>query len=148
MTTTYNIKVVSQKNAIIIIFLSLAIFMGGILIFFPHGIHNEGLSILLVAISFTIIYFIWQAFVTARTRWTINDDGISMTWIEQFAFTNNEDIDIKWNEIESISRGLDHNYYNLKIKLVSGQTIRFYHDTLTTRDDFKQFLKALNDKHK
>jgi hypothetical protein len=86
--------------------------------------------------------------VTAKTQWTINDDGIYMTWIKQFAFTHNDDITIKWNEIESISRGLDPNYYNLKIKLISGQTIRFYHDTLTTRDDFQEFLKALNNKHK
>jgi hypothetical protein len=148
MTTTYNIKVVSQTNAIIIVFISLAIFMGGIFVLFPHGIHNEGLSILLVAISFTIVYFVWQIFVTAKTQWTINDDGICMTWIKQFAFTHNDDITIKWNEIESISRGLDPNYYNLKIKLVSGQTIRFYHDTLTTRDAFQEFLKALNAKHK
>lgn len=145
--TTYNIKIVSQANAIILIVFSLVVFIGGAFIFFPHGLHNEGLSLLLVAVSFTIVYLFWQLFVTAKTKWTIDDDGINMTWVKQFPFNHNDDIAIKWSEIESVSRGADPNYYNLKIKLVSGQTLRFYHDTLTA-DDFQAFLKALNNKHK
>ncbi len=90
------------------------------------------------------MYFFWQHFVTARTEWTIDSDGISMIWVKQFAFTNKENINLKWDEIASIKRGFDPNYYNLKIKLVSGKKIKIYHDTLTTRDDFTKFITSLN----
>lgn len=43
---------------------------------------------------------------------------------------------MKRNEIKDISRGLDSQYSNLKIKLMSGDTIKYFHDTLTTGDDF------------
>jgi hypothetical protein len=95
-------------------------------------------------VSMTIAYFLWQRFVTARTEWTIDNSGINMTWIKQFPFNHKDDLTLKWNEIESIKRGFDPNYYSLKIKLVTGQKIKFYHDTLTTRDDFDQFIKTLN----
>ena len=90
-----------------------------------------------------IAYILWQKFVTARTKWSIDDNGISIIWIKQFAFAHKEDITIKWNEIENISRGFDPNYFILKIKLVSGKKIKFHHDVLTTKDDFKEFLKTL-----
>ena len=92
----------------------------------------------------TIAYFLWQRFVTARTEWSIDNNGINMTWIKQFSFNHKDGITLKWNEIESIKRGFEPNYYSLKIKLVTGQKIKFYHDTLTTRDDFDQFIKTLN----
>lgn len=86
----------------------------------------------------------WQRFVTGRTEWTIDSSGIQVKWVKQFYLSNNEDINLKWNEIESISRGFDPNYYNLKIQRTSGQKIKFYHDTLTTKDDFKEFIKNLH----
>jgi len=105
---------------------------------------SKPFSILLTLGSMIIAYFLWQRFVTARTEWTIDKNGISMTWVRQFSFSHKDDISLKWNEIESIKRGFDPNYYNLKIRLVNGRKIKIYHDTLTTRDDFNQFIKILN----
>jgi hypothetical protein len=141
--TTYRIKIVSQTNAIILIILLLTIFIGGVILFIPQGL-SSSLAVTAMIVSVTITYFLWQQLVIGRTEWTVDSTGISMTWVRQFSFTNKEDINLKWNEIESIGRGSDPNYYNLKIRLVSGQKLKFYHDTLTTRDDFKDLIKALN----
>ncbi len=89
----------------------------------------------------TIAYFLWQRFVIARTEWKMDNNGISMTWTKQFSFSHKDDITLKWNEIESIKRGFDPNYYNLKIKLVTGEKMKFY--LLTTRDDFNPFIETL-----
>jgi hypothetical protein len=140
---SYKIKIVSQINAIILVIILLAIFIGGIVLFVPHGLHRP-FSILLTLVSMAIAYSLWQRFVTARTEWTIDNNGIHIAWIKQFAFHHKDDITLEWSEIESIKRGFDPNYYNLIIKLLSGRKIKFYHDTLTTGDDFNQFIKALD----
>jgi len=143
---TYKIKLVSQTNAMLLIMILLATLFGGIFLFVPQGLPKP-LSITITFTGFIIAYVLWQKFVTGRTEWTINKDGINMIWVKHFAFTNNKDIFIGWNEIKSISRGFEPQYYNLKIELISGEIIRFYHDTLTTKDDFQEFLTALNAKH-
>ncbi len=88
-------------------------------------------------------YLLWQQLVTGRTEWTIDNDGFSLNWIKQFAFSKQPDINFKWKEIESIVRSFDLNYYKLNIKLASGQTIKFYHDSWA-KDDFKELIIILN----
>jgi hypothetical protein len=90
-----------------------------------------------------IAYFLWQLFVTGRTLWTVDDNEIKIVWTRRFILTSGLDTVIKWSEIEDISQGLDPKYYNLKIKLVSGDTLKYFHDNLTTRDDFEEMLKTL-----
>jgi hypothetical protein len=138
----YQIKLVSQKNSIFIVVILLTLFIGGAMLF--KGSNKQFPTIMVVLSLMAISYFLWQKFVTGKTEWTIDKDGVYMTWVRQFYFNNKQDINLKWNEIESISRGFDPNYYTLKIKLVSGKKIRLYHDTLTTKDDFKEFIKTLN----
>ena len=140
----YKVKLVSQANAIVftIIFLTVVFVSTGI--FLPRGgLQNEGLAILVVSIVVLIGYFLWLIFVTGRTLWTIDENEIKIVWTKKFIFDYNHDIIIKWSEIKDISRGPDPQYYTLKIKLVSGDTIKYFHDTLTTRDDFKEMLKTL-----
>ena len=84
---TYNIKVVSQANSIALIFLMLIIFFTVAAIFFP--LSGLFFSILLVAAVMFIAYLLWQKFVTGRTEWTIDEIGISVKWVKQFAFTKN-----------------------------------------------------------
>jgi len=89
----------------------------------------------------------WQIFVTGRTCWILDGNGVSMTWTKQFAFCNNSGIVIPWSEIKKISKGLDPNYYILKIDLTTDSTLRFIHDPMVTRDDFQMLIAALNEKH-
>lgn len=89
----------------------------------------------------------WQIFVTGRTRWILDDNGLNIAWTKQFAFCKNPDILIRWSEIVKISKGLDPNYYILKIDLTTDSTLRFIHDPMVTRDDFQALIEAINKKH-
>jgi hypothetical protein len=146
---TYKVKLVSQTNAIVLIITGLVIILvsAGTLLP-PGGLQNEGLSILLVSILAFITYILWQIFVTGRTQWTIDDNEIKILWTKKFFLADCSDTTIRWSEIENISRGLDPQYYNLKIKLVSGDTVKYFHSS--GRDDFEEMLKklyqTLNDK--
>ncbi|QEC69600.1 hypothetical protein FRZ67_20685 [Panacibacter ginsenosidivorans] len=140
---TYKIKLVSQTNAAILLLSSIALLMISIWIFVPDGLSPLA-SYSLTAIIGFLMYFLWQKFVTGRTEWTISKDQISIVWTKKFALSNVKDINLKWNDIEKISKGFDPHYYNLKIKLASGTTLRFYHDNLTTRDDFDEIIIVLN----
>ncbi|MEP7373894.1 MAG: hypothetical protein ABI675_10925 [Chitinophagaceae bacterium] len=140
----YKVKLVSQAHAILLIIVLLGVFLISAGTFLPPGgLKNEGLSILLVSIVVFVSYTLWQIFVTGRTVWTIDENEIKIVWTKKFIFQDGKDIVIKWSEIKDISRGLDPQYYNLKIKLVSGDTLKYFHDTLTTRDDFEKMLKTL-----
>jgi hypothetical protein len=141
---TYKIKLVSQTNAIAFIITCLAIFLISAGTLLPRdGLQNGALSIFVVFIVAFIAYFLWQLFVTGRTVWTIDDNEIKIVWTKKFALVGGIDTVIKWSEIKDISQGPDPKYYSLKIKLVSGDTLKYFHDNLTTRDDFEQMLKTL-----
>lgn len=140
----YKVKLVSLPHSILLIIVLLVVFLVSTGTLFPSGgLQNGGLSILIVSIEAIVSYILWQFFVTGRTIWKIDDEEINIVWTKKFIFNDGRDVIIKWSEIEDISRGLDPQYYNLKIKLHSGDTIRYIHDTLTTRDDFEEMLKTL-----
>ena len=141
---TYKVKLVSQANAVAFIIIGLAIILISAGTLLPRGgLQNGALSIFVVFVVAVIAYFLWQLFVTGRTLWTVDDNEIKIVWTRRFILTSGLDTIIKWSEIEDISQGLDPKYYNLKIKLVSGDTLKYFHDNLTTRDDFKEMLKTL-----
>lgn len=142
--TEYKVKLVSQTNAIVFIIIGLIVVLVSAGTLLPKGgLQNEGLSILVVSVIAFIAYVFWQIFVTGRTLWTIDDNEIKIVWTKKFILADSKDTIIKWNEIKDMSRGLDPQYYNLKIKLVSGDTIKYFHDTMTTRDEFQDMLKTL-----
>jgi hypothetical protein len=140
----YKVKLVSQAHAILLIIVLLVVFLVGAGTLLPSGgLQNEGLAILLVSAVAFVSYILWQIFVTGRTIWTIDEKEIKIVWTKKFIFQDGKDVIIKWSEIKDISRGLDPQYYNLKIKLYSGDTIKYFHDTMTTRDEFEEMLKVL-----
>lgn len=139
----YKIKLVSQKNAIVLIITLLSFFIGGVFLIIPHGLHDKWLAYLVVLTTAILAYFLWQKFVTCRSEWTIEDKKITIVWTKKFILPDNKNISLNWTDIENISRGVDPQYYNLKIKLASGKTLKFFHDGLTTRDDFDEMLKTL-----
>jgi hypothetical protein len=107
------------------------------------GLQNKGLAILVVFILGIVTYVLWQLLVTGRTIWTVDENEIQISWTKKFILGDGEDTIIKWSEVKDIRRGSDPQYYNLKIELTSGCTLKYFHDTLTTRDDFEEMLKAL-----
>jgi hypothetical protein len=139
---TYKVKLVSQTNAILLLFALMIAFFIEAAIFFPHGLHNETLSIVLTIFEFSLAIFLWQKFVTGRTEWTVDENRITVSWTKKFAFADTGDYVFEWKEIERIWQGLDPNYYNLKFKLTSGRTFTFYHATFGT-DDFRDLIKVL-----
>jgi hypothetical protein len=148
VATTYNVKLVSFTNSVVLVIALLILFFSSAAFFLPKGgLQNSRLSILASAISLGFGWLMWQIFVTGRTRWTLDDNGLSMIWTKQFAFYRNSGVVIPWSEIKKISKGLDPNYYILKIDLATDSTLRFIHDPMVTRDDFQALIAAINEKH-
>ena len=139
----YKINLVSQKNAIVLIITLLTFFIGGVLLIIPHGLHDKWLAYLVVLIAAISAYFLWQKFVTCRSEWTIDDKKITIVCNKKFILPENKNISLNWTDIENISRGVDPQYYNLKIKLTSGKTFKFFHAGVPTKDDFGEMLKTL-----
>ena len=80
--------------------------------------------------------------MTGRTEWIISDETLNIKWTKR-PLERAKDINLKWTEIAKISQGSDRTYYHLKIVLTSGDTVSFFHDPLTTRDDFDSLIKTL-----
>jgi hypothetical protein len=140
----YKVKFVSQRNALIQIVFSLFAFFASSKLFSPHGT-TQNKAILGVIIVAVIFWCFWQFFVTGRTEWEINDEMIKIHWTKPFVWSGNNDDDIiYWTDIENIYRGLDPKYYSLNIILLDGRKVRFYHNNLTTRDDFAQMMDNIN----
>ena len=143
--TSYKVKFVSQTNSIVVLFSSLAAVFIGISTI-PYNPVSKYVATFIVIILFFIVWLLWQKFVTGRTEWTLEENEIKIMWTKKFALARTKDFNIQWSEIQNISRGFEPHYYNLRIKLNSGATVRFYHDILTTRDDFEKLIIALNQK--
>jgi len=140
--TTFKIKLVSQTNAAILILALMTIFFVSRRVFFPPEVSSI-VSILMISFWIATTYLLWQQFVTGRTEWTIDETGITINWTKKFAWIPGDNVNLSWTEIEDISKGPDPQYYTLRIKLISGKTIKYYHDTLTTGDDFGELIKVL-----
>jgi hypothetical protein len=138
----YKVKLVSQSNAIVVIFSLLISFFIEAAIFFPHGLHDTFLAILLVILEFMVAIFIWQKFVTGGSEWTVDSSHVSVKWSKKFAYSDIGDYILEWKDIVRIWQGMDPNYYNLKFKLTTGRTITFYHNDFAN-DDFDELLKIL-----
>jgi len=137
---TYKIKFVSQPSAIAFIILGLVGFLTSGYFLFP--IENTTLSTLYLAAWVIITYLLWQKFVTGRTEWTITDDKLKIVWTKR-PLERTKDLVLDCEQISGISKGKDTNYYHLKINLKSGETLSFFHDHLTTRDDFERLIVNL-----
>ena len=139
----YKVKFVSQTNIAVLLIVWMAAFISFALYFNPHGTRGKNWALLTTGIFFGVGWLLWQRFATGRTEWTFNETEINIAWAKRFPFSRVSDLIIRWDNIEKIWRGPGRNYYCLRIRLTSGMTIKFYHDLLTTRDDFQECLKTL-----
>lgn len=146
---TYKVKLVSQPHAIAFVIVVLICVFTEAAIFFP--LSNKSLAIPLMVLEFAFAIFLWQKFVTGWTEWRVEDDRITISWTKRFAFSKLEDYIFQWKDIDKIWQGMDTNYYNLKFRFKSGETITFFHASFGT-DDFRELLAILyqtfNDKKK
>jgi len=141
----YKVKLVSQTNAILLwITMVLVVSVSAGMFLPPGGLQNKGLSILAVSVITIVTYVLWQLFVTGQSVWTVDENGIKIVWTKQFTLSGSTDLFLKWSEIEAISRGFDPYYDKLKIRLISGDTIKYFHHNLTTKDDFEKLIEALH----
>ena len=140
----YKIKLISQTNATVLILILLALFVGGAFLIVPKGL-SKGLAKLVTILSMISAYFLWQQFVAGITEWYIDNNEIKIVWTKKFFLAKCNDINLKWSEIKNVTQGSDPQYFNLKIKLTSGNTMKFFHgNTLGKKDDFEEMLKTLS----
>lgn len=143
MMTTYKVKLVSQTNAAVLIILLLAAFLTSAGLFFPHGVHNSSLTILMIMADMAIAWYGWQLVVVGRTEWTVSETEVNVVWTRKFLFATVDDYHLKWSDIKNIRKGFDPNYDIVYIVLNSGEEIRFIHSPITMRDDFRDCLVEL-----
>ena len=137
----FKVKLVSQTNAIALLTILCVSFLFEATIFFP--IQNKMLAFILLLTEFGVAIFLWRRFVTGRAEFSVNSNEIVITWIKEFPFSKIGSIVLRWNEIKKVWQGADTNYYSLKFRLTSGETITFYHDNLVTNDDFEDLEYAI-----
>lgn len=142
----YRIKIVSQANSILALVTFFAIFFSLMILrthFLPIPLGKQ-YSILIAIGSILLFYFIFQKLATAKTKWSINEKSINISWVTQFAFTKKSNIIIKWEEIEKYNKRTDPMYETIQIKLLSGESLDFYHSNGQFRDDFSELSNALS----
>ena len=146
---TYKVKLVSQPHAIAWGIVILICVFTQAAIFFP--LSNQSLAIPITVLEVAVGIFFWQIFVTGWTEWKIEDDRLTISWTKRFAFSELQDYIFLWKDIDKIWQGMDPNYYNVKFKFKSGETINFYHASFGN-DDFRELIPILyqtfNDKKK
>jgi len=136
MMGPYRVRLVSQTNIAVLI--ALLIFLSLILI---ATVNLKPFVIPFFIIYFGLAVFLWRKFVTGITVWTLTESGISIIWEKRFFKSATPDYFFKWSEIEKIWKGMDPNYYNLKFRFHSGNTITFFHNG--ANDDFAELLQSL-----
>ena len=142
---TFEIKVVSQTNSVIstIIFLGIIIPLGLLRNTYLPIPYESKFTYLFSTLFVILFYFLFQKIATARIQWIFSDTKIVVHFKTQFAFSKQEDIIIKHEEIESCSSSTDPMYETLKIKLVSGQVLKFYHSNIKFRDDYSSLVSSI-----
>jgi hypothetical protein len=141
---TFKLKIVSQTNTVI----ALLIFFAIIFLFIPIRNYllpqklGESFSVIATILSLLLLYFLFQKLARAFTEWAVSENGITIHWLTQFAFTKKSDYIINWIEIESCKKYWGPIYTTLKIHLKSGKTVTFYHNNSQVKDDFKSFIMA------
>jgi hypothetical protein len=137
ISKTYKVKLVSQASAIAFVILILLGFFITV-----HFFLSKINSTLFLGTWVIVSYFLWQRFVTGRTEWTLTNDNLKIVWTKR-PLERTKDLTLECTEISNISKGLDPQYYHLKISLTSGETLSYFHDHLTTRDDFEELIVIL-----
>ena len=142
----YNINVVSQKNAIVLIFGLIVLFFSVLTLLLPFLLNNQVLFYSIVIIIGVLGYFLWQKLVRGLTTWRVDEFGISITWVKNFIADKRDDVLLKWSDITSVNEEFVRHYYQLNIQTKTGDIIKFYISRSTSRADFDSLLKEINER--
>jgi hypothetical protein len=135
---TYNFKAV---NWVIFILTSFFLLMGGAILLvsvIPRG-HNTIFMLSFVVLILFIIYILRMTSF-AKVEVTIDDDTISIKWLEQFLFSNKRDVTISFNEIATYSTQSDLNWDWFKIEMKDGNVYKIWRSNLLGNDDYSEFI--------
>lgn len=142
----YNINVVSQKNAIILIFGLIVLFFLVLTLLLPFLLNNQVLFYFIVILIGVLGYFLWQKLVRGLTTWKVDEFGISITWVKNFIADKRDDMLLKWSDLASVNEEFVRHYYQLNIQIKTGDIIKFYISRSTSRADFDNLLKEINER--
>jgi len=142
----YNINVVSQKNAIILIFGLIVLFFLVLILLLPFLSNNQVLFYFIVILIGVLGYFLWQKLVRGLTTWKVDEFGISITWVKNFIADKRDDMLLKWSDLASVNEEFVRHYYQLNIQIKTGDIIKFYISRSTSRADFDNLLKEINER--
>lgn len=142
----YNINVVSQKNAIILIFGLIVLFFLVLTLLLTFLLNNQVLFYSIVIVIGVLGYFLWQKLVRGLTTWRVDEFGISITWVKNFIADKRDDVLLKWSDITSVDEEFVRHHYQLNIQTKTGDKIKFYISRSTSRADFDNLLKEINEK--
>jgi hypothetical protein len=91
-------------------------------------------------------YFLWQKLVRGLTTWKVDEFGISITWVKNFIADKRDDMLLKWSDLASVNEEFVRHYYQLNIQIKTGDIIKFYISRSTSRADFDNLLKEINER--
>jgi hypothetical protein len=137
---TYNFK---AANWVVFALTFTFLLIGGItlLVFtIPRG-HDTIFIFSCVGLIFFIIYTI-KLTSLAKVRIIIDDDTISIKWLEKFLFGNKPDITISFNDIAAYVDQSDTNWDWLKIEMINGSIYKIWHSNFSFNDDYDEFISA------
>lgn len=143
--TTYKFK---AANWILFILTMILSFMAGaaiIMIASKHGYLPKGntfVSLLTFGVLILFVIYMMRLTSFAKVEVTFDNDSISIKWLEQFLFSNKQDITIQFSEIVSYVEQSDSNWEWLKMELPDGTVYRIWHSNLMTKDDYSKFVSA------
>jgi len=138
---TYNFK---AANWVILVFTSIFSFIGGIFLIvltLPKG--NAFYFILSFVVLIIFIIYILRLTSFAKVEVTLNNETVSIKWLEQFLFHKKRNIIISFDKIATYVDQRDINWEWLKIEMTDGKIYKIWHSKfLFTNDDYFRFITA------
>ena len=145
---TYNFK---AANWVILVLTFIFSIIGGlflIIFFLPKGSNAFHFILSFVALLFFIIYILRQTSF-AKVEITLDNETISIKWLEQFLFHKKQNVIISFDEIATYVNQSDLNWDWLKIEMIDGKIHKiWYSKFFSTNDDYFNFVSAFISKVK
>ena len=141
---TYYFKIANWVLCLITSYFSL---MGGVFLLvltLPKGLNNTVFILSYVGVLFFCIYMT-RLTSFAKVKVTIDDDTISIKWLEQFIFSNKPDVTISLNEIGAYMEKSDVIWNWLTIEMKDGSIYKIWRGNFPFRllnDDYSEFVSA------
>ncbi|MDR0368161.1 MAG: hypothetical protein LBH82_03350 [Bacteroidales bacterium] len=139
---TYNFK---AANRVVFILMFTFLFMGvSVLSAFTLLIKEIHIILSILFISGGVFFSIYIIRITslAKVEVTIEDDAISIKWLEKFLFGNKPDITIYFNDIAAYVDQSDTNWNWLKIEMKDGSIYKIWQSDFFFNDDYHEFISA------